>query len=150
MAFDLNFDRTTDELKHEIKDATNIEDYLEQNKENMLTRSLPEHLNLLLAQKGITRADVVRGSELDRAYVYQIFSGEKTPSRDKLIAIAFGMKLSDEETQRMLKLSGNRELYARDERDALILFSLQRHKTIFETNDLLYSHQFMTLGSPSE
>lgn len=58
----------------------------------------------------------MRGSQLDRAYVYQIFSGEKTPSRDKLIAIAFGMNLSDEETQKMLKLSGNRELYARDQR----------------------------------
>jgi len=149
MTSDLKFDKTTNELKHEIKDATNVEDYLERNKENMLTCSLPEHLNLLLSQKGITRADVVRGSQLDRAYVYQIFSGEKTPSRDKLIAIAFGMNLSDEETQKMLKLSGNRELYARDERDALILYSLQRHKTILETDDLLYSRHLMTLGIPA-
>lgn len=137
----------TDELNHELKDATDIEDYLEKNKKNMLTHSLSEHLNLLLTQKGITKADVVRGSQLDRAYVYQIFSGEKTPARDKLIAIAFGMGLSDEETQKMLKLSGNRELYARDERDALILFSIQRKKTIFETDDLLFSHHFTTLGS---
>ena len=145
----MKFDKITDELNHEIKDATNIEDYLEKNKNNMLTHSLSEHLNLLLSQKGITRADVVRGSQLDRAYMYQIFSGEKTPTRDKLIAIAFGMELSDKETQAMLKLSGNRELYARDERDALILFSLQRKKTIIETNDLLFSHHFTTLGSPS-
>lgn len=145
----MNFERTTDELNNEIKDATDIEDYLEKNKQNMLAHSLPEHLNLLLSQKGISRADVVRGSQLDRAYVYQIFSGEKTPSRDKLIAIAFGMCLSDEETQKMLKLSGNRELYARDERDALILFSLQRNKTIIEANELLFSHNFTTLGSPS-
>ena len=150
MASDLKFDRTTDELNNEIKDVTNIEDYLERNKKNMLMCSLPEHLNLLLSQKGITRADVVRGSQLDRAYLYQIFSGEKTPSRDKLIAIAFGMNLTDEETQKLLKLSGNRELYARDERDALILFSLQRKKTIIETDDLLFSHNFTTLGSPSE
>lgn len=149
MDLNLTFDTTTDELKHEIKDAANIEDYLEKNKKNLLTHSLSEHLNLLLAQKGITRADVVRASELDRAYVYQIFSGEKTPARDKLIAIAFGMCLSEEETQTMLKLSGNRELYARDKRDALILFCLQRQKTIIETNDLLFSHNLATLGSPA-
>lgn len=143
----MKFGTITDELNHELKDATDIEDYLEKNKKNMLTHSLSEHLNLLLTQKGITRADVVRGSQLDRAYVYQIFSGEKTPARDKLIAIAFGMGLSDEETQKMLKLSGNRELYARDERDALILFSIQRKKTIYETDDLLFSHHFTTLGS---
>lgn len=138
---------TTNELVHEIKAATDIEDYLSKNKENMLTHSLPEHLNMLLSQKGIKRADVARSSLLDRAYVYQIFSGEKTPSRDKLIALAFGLHLSDEETQSMLKLSGNRELYAKDERDALILFSLQRKKTIFETNELLFSHSLSILGS---
>lgn len=142
--------KTTDELNHEIKVATDIEDYLTKNKKNMLTRSLSEHLNLLLRQKNLSRADVVRGSQLDRTYVYQIFSGEKTPSRDKLIAIAFGLRLSDDETQKMLKLSGNRELYARDERDTLILFSLQQKKTIFETNELLINHSLAVLGIPEE
>lgn len=142
--------KTTDELTHEIKAATNIEDYLVKNKDHMLTRSLSEHLNILLSQKGISRADVVRDSLLDRAYVYQIFSGEKTPSRDKLIAIAFGLRLSDDETQKMLKLSGNRELYARDERDALILFSLQRKKTIWEVNELLFSNNLALLGTSKE
>lgn len=142
--------KTTDELTHEIKAATNIEDYLVKNKDHMLTRSLSEHLNILLSQKGISRADVVRDSLLDRAYVYQIFSGEKTPSRDKLIAIAFGLRLSDDEAQKMLKLSGNRELYARDERDALILFSLQRKKTILEVNELLFSNNLALLGTSKE
>lgn len=137
--------KTTDELNHEIKAATNIEDFLTKNKDHMLSLRLPEHLKLLLSQKGMSRADVVRGSLLDRAYVYQIFSGEKAPSRDKLIAIAFGLCLSDDETQKMLKLSGNRELYARDERDALILFALQRKKSIFEANDLLLSHNLKFL-----
>lgn len=143
-------DKTTDELNHEIKTATDIEDYLRRNSGNMLSHSLSECLNRLLSQKGITRADVVRGSLLDRAYVYQIFSGEKTPSRDKLIAIAFGLNLSYDETQKMLKLSGNRELYSRDERDALIMFALQREMTIFETNELLVDHGFTVLGVPKE
>lgn len=138
--------KTTEELNHEIKTATDIEDYLAKNKENMLSCSLPGHLKMLLSQKGISRADVVHGSQLDRAYVYQIFSGERKPSRDKLIAIGFGLGLSDAETQQMLKLSGNRELYARDERDALILYALQHKKTILETNDLLFDHSLTVLG----
>lgn len=87
---------------------------------------------------------------VDRIYVYKIFSGEKIPSRDKLIAIAFGLSLTDEETQKMLKLSGNRDLYARDERDALILFALQRGMTIYEINELLFRHNLMVLGSLKE
>lgn len=142
--------KTTDELNHEIKAVSDIEDFLKKNKKNMLAHSLPEYLNTLLKQKKISRADVVRSSLLDRAYVYQIFSGEKTPSRDKLIAIAFGLCLSGDETQKMLKLSGNRELYARDERDALILFALQRKKNILEINDILTDHNLTILGIPNQ
>lgn len=122
--------KTTAQLRHEIKAATDIEDYLAKNKEHLLQRSLSAHLNMLLFQKCLSKADVVRRSSLDRSYVYQIFAGAKTPSRDKLIAIAFGLCLSDEETQEMLKVSGNRELYARDARDAVIIFALQ-HKRRF-------------------
>lgn len=141
--------KTTDELSHEIRAATDIEDYLTKNRQHLLTRRLPEHLEMLLARKGLSRADVVRASLLDRAYVYQIFSGRRAPSRDKLIALAFGLGLSEGETQEMLKLSGNRELYARDPRDALILFALQRQKTIFAVNELLIGHGFAALGAPN-
>lgn len=138
--------RSTDELTHEIANSTDVEDYLKKNKKHLLNQCLSEYLNMLLSEKELSRADVVRNSLLDRVYVYQIFSGKKTPSRDKLIALAFGLCLSDGETQKLLKLSGNRELYARDERDVLILFALQRKKTIFEVNELLFSHNFTTLG----
>ena len=142
-----NLSKTTDKLAHEIKISTNIGDYLTENKEHMLAGTLSGHLNLLLTQKNRSRADVVHDSLLDRSYVYQIFSGERIPSRDKLIAIAFGLQLTVDETQKLLKLSGNRELYARDERDAVILFSLHKKKNIAQTNDLLFSRNLLILGS---
>ncbi|MCI8537525.1 MAG: helix-turn-helix domain-containing protein [Oscillospiraceae bacterium] len=140
------FSATSAALDNALQSAADIEDYLARHAGNLLSQSLPEHLQMLLSQKGLRRADVVRGSLLDRTYVYQIFSGDKTPSRDKLIALAFGLGLSGQETQTMLKLSGNRELYVRDPRDALILFSIRRGKTIFETNEALSDHEFSLLG----
>ena len=142
--------KTTDELKHEIRAATAIEDYLKSNRDNLNLRSLPEHLAFLLSRKGISKAEVVRGSLLSRAYVYQIFSGEKMPSRDKLIALAFGLHLSEEEAQALLKVSKNQELYARDSRDAVILFALQRNMPIFKVNELLFEHGLETLGVREE
>ncbi len=138
--------KSTDTLNHEIKAANCIDGFLTRNKGELLSQSLPEHLAALLEQKSATRADVVRGSLLDRKYVYQIFSGEKTPSRDKLIAIAFGLGLTIDETQAMLKLSVNRELYSRDERDALIMFTIERRGDIHEANDLLHGHGFDPLS----
>ncbi len=137
----------TEELYHEIKNATDPEDFLAKNSSQMLRHNLSEHLRVLLSQKNMTRAEVVRGSLLDRSYVYQIFSGEKTPSRDTLIALSFGLRLTDSETQKMLKLSGNRELYARDKRDALILFAITHGQTLMQANELLYRHELTLLGT---
>lgn len=137
-------------LNDDLENTKSIGSYLERNEANMIPRGLPEHLQLLLKQKGMRRADVARGSLLDRKYIYQIFDGTKTPSRDKLIAMAFGLRLSVEEAQTMLKLSENRELYVRDRRDAIILFALQRNMSIYKTNDLLYEYGYAVLGVPEE
>lgn len=143
-------EKSTDELRHEITMATDMEDYLTRNEEHLLKGSLSEHLHMLLTEKNLRRADVIRGSLLGRSYVYRIFAGDKIPSRDKLIALSFGLQLTEEETQKMLKLSGNRELYARDERDALILFALQRNMSIMDANGMLLDHGFAVLDTAKE
>lgn len=143
-------EKSTDELKHEIKTTTDMEDYLTRNKDHLLKGTLADHLHLLLSQKNLRRADVIRGSLLGRAYVYRIFAGDKIPSRDKLIALAFGLRLTEAETQKMLKLSGARELYARDERDALPLFALQRQMSIMDANGMLLDHGLAVLDTAKE
>jgi hypothetical protein len=50
----------------------------------------------------------------------------------------------------MLKLTCNRELYARDKRDALILFALLKKKTVFEINESLIDHGFSILDTTKE
>ena len=139
--------RSDASIKNLLK-AANIKDFLAENQENMLTMTLSEYLMLLLRQKKLKRADVIRDSHLEHAYVYQIFSGEKRPSRDKLIAIAFGLHLNAEETQRMLRLGGCSELYARIGRDAVILFAVSRGISIGETDELLDANGFPTLIDP--
>ena len=51
--------------------------------------------------------------------------------------------------QQLLKLSGYREVYARDKRDALILYTLIRGQSVLETNELLFSQGMATLGPPA-
>ena len=56
--------KTTDELRHEIKAATDIEDYLNSNREELALRSLTQYLDTLLSRKGINKAvvDVYQGT----------------------------------------------------------------------------------------
>ncbi len=137
--------KTTDDLIHEIKTSTAILDYLEKNSGEMQVDSLPEYLKDWLRRKGLSKADVVRRSNLNRAYVYQIFLGRKYPSRDKVIALAFGLGLDADEAQALLKQAGYRELYPRDPRDALLLYSLSRGETILQANEALYDHNIEVL-----
>lgn len=137
--------KTTDELAHEISRSDNILDYFAENRGEMQIDSLPEYLERWLKRKDCTKADVVRRSNLNKAYVYQIFLGKKYPSRDKVIALAFGLELDEKEVQVLLKQAGYRELYPRDPRDALLLYAIGHHKGIIDANEILYDHNIEVL-----
>ena len=99
-------------------------------------KTLPLHtyLNDIFAEKEISPSQCIRNSGLDRTYCYQIFSGRKLPSRDKVLALCFGLSLDVEDTQLLLKST---QLYPRNERDSIIIFALQRNASILEANELL-------------
>ena len=135
-------------LYQQIKDAKSFEEFWVQNKGNIIDDPLPKYLLELLNAKGLSRADVVVKTGLDKAYAYQIFAGIRNPSRDKLITIAFGMGLSEDETQEMLKLSGHRELWPRDERDALFLYAIQRGMSLEDVDSQLKRYGLNPLSPP--
>jgi len=135
----------TDESWKNLLKAGGIKEFLTKNQENMLTMSLSEYLAFQLYQKDLRVADVIRDSGLTKSYVHQIFNGKKQPSRDKLIAIAFGLHLNVEDTQRMLKLGGCSELFVRVARDAVILFAIQNGMSLMDTETSLHDNGFPTL-----
>ena len=139
-----------DVLHRQIKGADSFSEFWEQHKEQMAPQPLSAYLRGLLEEKGLKRSDVVVRTGLDKAYVYQIFAGKKNPSRDKLLTIAFGLKFSEEETQRMLQLSGHRELWPKDERDALLLFAIQRGMSLEEVHTELERYGLDPLAAPVE
>ncbi len=139
---------SSDDLDKKIKTSGSFSEFWNQIKNRISNLPLSEYLRELLDEKGLKRSDVVVRTGLDKAYVYQIFAGKKHPSRDKLITIAFGMKLSEEETQRMLKLSGLRELWPKDERDALFLFAIQRGMSLEDVHTELERYGLDPLATP--
>lgn len=131
-------------VEENLLNASSISGFLKQNRDKMVS-TLPDFLSFQLYEKGLDVADVICDSGLTKAYTYQIFNGEKHPSRDKLIAIAFGLHLDLDNTQRMLKIGGCSELYPRIARDAVILFSIVHGKDIWETDRALYENGFPTI-----
>jgi len=102
-----------------------------------ISSTLSEYLNELIETKDLKKAEVILQSGLERTYAYQIFSGKKTPSRDKLIALAIGMKLTFDEAQSMLKVNGYAQLYPKHKRDNIIIFAFYKGQNMLELNDNL-------------
>ena len=128
--------KSTDDLMNSLRQAPTIDDYFAQNDSEIFFGSLSELINHFLRRKNLTKADVVRGSGMNKGYGYEILSGKtaKNISRNKVIMICFGLRLTVDEAQQLLKKSGYAPLYARDTRDSIIIFSLEHHIDIVNTN----------------
>ena len=116
------------------------EEYLTINRDE-ISRSfvkIDRALGTLLADKAMKKADVIARSGVEVHYAYQIFSGAKVPTRDKVLMLCFGFGLTAEETQELLKITGYPQLYSKNQRDNAILFGLTKKLTMIEMNNLLY------------
>lgn len=135
--------KSTEMLMNELKNTDEIADFVTENMDEIHEFSLSEYLKSLLQKYGIEKSDVFKRAEMtDTNYGYELFrSDTKKPSRDKLIRICIGFPLSIEETQNVLRYGKVRPLYPRDERDAYILFAINKNYTLGQLNDILYEHQ---------
>lgn len=126
----------TEELLDELLEAPSIDSYLDVHAPG--TRSLSDYLNELLEAKRLKRSQVVRMANLNETFGYQIFTGARNPSRDKVLQIAFAMALTLRETNRALEAAGVSSLYSKDRRDAIIIFCLDRCYSLQKVNEELY------------
>ncbi|MGN1319098.1 MAG: hypothetical protein ACI4VF_08775 [Lachnospirales bacterium] len=129
--------KKTDELLKALEN-NNINTYLSSNRDELINKNLSEYLEKLLKDKNINKAKAIEKSNLNTVYAYEIFSGKKNPSRDKLIQLIFGMALDITNTQRLLRIAGHSELYPRVKRDSIIIYAINNNLDIIECNELLY------------
>lgn len=127
--------KQTDELLKTIKSSRDLDGFLD--KQEFIKVNISEYLNHLIEEKQFIKSEVIKRSCLDRVYAYQILSGTRTPSRDKLIQFAFGMELDFDEIQKLLKYNGFAPLYAKNRRDSIIIFAINEKVSVVELNIML-------------
>lgn len=108
---------------------------------------LQDHLQDILEKKHLDKAEVITESLIPRTYAYQIFQGSKQAGRDKILQLAFAMKLNLEETNRLLTIANHPLLYAKKQRDAILIFALANGYSLMETNELLDELHHELLGN---
>ena len=132
--------KSTTYLEKELKSSDSLENFLKKNKNELASVSLAELIQDLIIKKGLTKSEVVKTSNLNEVYAYQIISGARRPSRDKLLCLCIAMRATLDETQDLLRHGGFAPLYVRSQRDSIISFTLSHNETIHQLNSNLYDH----------
>ncbi|MCR4605528.1 MAG: helix-turn-helix domain-containing protein, partial [Eubacterium sp.] len=109
--------------------------------------SLREFLENMLEKYGTKKNDIIKRSNLDQTYAYQIFQGtKKNPSREKLLRLALAFPLTVDETKKLLYYGGVETLYPRIARDAYIMYAIHNGFSVIETDEYLDARGEETLG----
>lgn len=129
-------ERLTEELLNDLLDSSDLESYL--NDLSSADTSLASYLQKLLDEKHLKRVQVVRMADLNETFGYQIFTGARHPSRDKVLQICFAMALSLREANRALGYADAGRLDCRSRRDAIIIYCLDKGCSLQKVNEELY------------
>lgn len=132
--------KSTSELERELTGCANLRGYLKRNESALYTPDLSDLLHLELEKSGLTRAELLRRSNLNPIYGYQILSGKRRPSRDTLLCLCFGLGLCADETQNLLLHAGYAQLYIRNPRDSILFFALNNGLSLLACNQQLDVH----------
>lgn len=115
-----------------------LEKYLEREEIVSRFKSVSEYLNDKIAISKQSVSEIIKNSGIERTYAYQILNGtRKNPGKDKIIRLCIAANLGIKETIRALEIAGCGTLYARNKRDAIILFSINNKCSVNDTNLLL-------------
>ena len=133
---------STQELLDMMREYNDYRQYLKDVQESVGTNEsnmrIDRALLSLITEKQLKKAEVIAKSGIETHYAYQILSGTKIPTRDKVLMLCIGMGLTVTETQQLLKVTGHAQLFGKKSRDNAILFGITKQLTVIEINDLLY------------
>ncbi|MDD6660755.1 MAG: helix-turn-helix transcriptional regulator [Lachnospiraceae bacterium] len=137
--------KNTDGLQQELMNSTDLSQFLSRNQEQFVDKSVAELLNHLFEKKNISKAALAKQAGMSEIYLHQIFAGRRTPSRNRLLCLCYGLEASIDETQELLRLCGMAELYPKLKRDAIIYYGLLHKLDLFAINDKLFDENEDTL-----
>lgn len=138
-------EKNTDTLQQELMSTNNLDRFLTENDASFRDVPLQEAIQRIFDEKGMSKAQLAKQSGISEVYLHQLFSGRRFPSRSRLLCLCFGLGATVDEAQSLLQQARHAPLYSRDRRDAIIIFALSHHMTLFEVNDKLFTGNLDTL-----
>lgn len=137
--------KKTNDLMEILSSDQNLDRYLKENEEELISEEISTYLNQLVSKRGLKKTQVLKDAEMNEIYGYQIFAGSRKASRDKLICLCVGMGLSLDELNQVMKYAGELPLYPRSARDSVLIAGILKGARVMQLNQMLYDRGFKTL-----
>lgn len=137
--------KSTGQLNQELMQASSLGEYVSENRDAFSEQAVSQLLSELYEKKSISKAALARRAGMSEVYLHQVFSGRRSPSRDRLLCLCLGLEATLEETQELLRQAGFAQLYPRHKRDAVISYGLVHGISQGEINDRLFVENEKTL-----
>lgn len=136
----------TEKLVEKLEKADSIDEYLDAYSSQCVSEfSFCSCFSMFFNKKNLKKMDIIERSQIERVYAHEIIRGKKKPSRDKVIMMSIGLRLTVPEAQLLLKHSGFNTLTPKLRRDAIILFCIVHKLEILEINILLDNNELECL-----
>ncbi|MBR0413906.1 MAG: hypothetical protein IJI67_02400 [Clostridia bacterium] len=130
--------KKTDELLAELKlKNLDIQEYIDQNENSFIEISLKEFWSELLERSGKSKSNIINAADISYIYFYEIIQGKKVPKKDKIIRLILAMELELDDVQTALRYCNQSPLYPRIKRDSLLIYAIENHYSIYQTQALL-------------
>lgn len=128
---------STDELFTLIRETHSLESFLDTAGASVPPLNTQTYLMQMLREHKLTKRAVIQEAGLERSTGYMIFLGKRNPKRNTLLSLALAMRLTLQETQRLLKIAQRGELYPKNRRDAAIVYCIHHHLKLIDAGILL-------------
>ena len=126
--------------------TSNLKEFMEIYADDMHLPSFSEYISGLCQNSGEVPERIIKRANIERSFGHQLFKGTKKPSRDTVLQLAFGFEADVDTAQELLKYAGMCALYPRVKRDTAILYCLNNHFTIVETQNVLHDMNLPLIG----
>lgn len=141
-------EKQTQELLNVLKDTSSIaslEAIMEYKEDSFMDMTFAEYFQSITPST-TDRAEYIKKANMHRTYGYQILNGQKMPGRDKVLALCLAAEINLDETQHCLRYANQPQLYARNRRDAIIIYAINNKLSVQDTNSILLDFQEQTLN----
>ena len=130
-------EETTAALLRELSCTDDLAGCIRRREGLFVRDTVPTVLTALYRKRAMSKAELARRSGVSQVYLHQVFAGRRTPSRDRLLCLCFGLGASLEETQYLLRVAVSAPLWPLSRRDAVVIYGVTHRLTLAQMDQTL-------------